>query len=131
MQKETEYGSIVAEITAALRQSLALAEAAAISRKRIVIDPGIGFGKSVAGNMEILRRLAEFRSMGCPILIGTSRKSFIGHLLGREKGERLFGTAATVAVALANGASIFRVHDVKEMRDVLDMAMALCRPTAP
>ncbi len=131
MQKDTEYGCIVAEISAMLRQSLALAEAAAIARERIVIDPGIGFGKSVAGNMEILRRLAEFKSMGCPILIGTSRKSFIGHLLGREKGERLFGTAATVAVALANGASAFRVHDVKEMRDVLDMTMALCRPAAP
>ncbi len=131
MQKDTEYASIISEISAALRQSLALAEAAAISRERIVIDPGIGFGKGVAGNLEILRRLGEFRALGCPILIGTSRKSFIGNVLGRETGERLFGTAATVAVALVNGASIFRVHDVKEMRDVLDMTMALCRPSAP
>ncbi len=131
MQKDTEYGSIISEIFAALRQSLALAESAAISRERIVIDPGIGFGKGVAGNLEILRRLGEFRALGCPILIGTSRKSFIGNVLGRETGERLFGTAATVAVALVNGASIFRVHDVKEMRDVLDMTMALCRPSAP
>jgi dihydropteroate synthase len=131
MQKETEYGSIVSEISAALRQSITIAEAAAVSRERIVIDPGIGFGKSVAGNLEILRRLAEFKTIGCPILIGTSRKSFIGHLLGREKGERLFGTAATMAMALVNGASIFRVHDVKEMRDVLDMTMALSRPATP
>ncbi len=131
MQKDTEYGSIISEIIAALRHSVALAESAAISRERIVIDPGIGFGKNVAGNMEIIRRLAEFRAIGCPILIGTSRKSFIGSILGRETGERLFGTAATVAVALVNGASIFRVHDVKEMRDVLDMTMALCRPATP
>ena len=128
MQKETEYGAIISEIAAALRQAVVRAEAAAIARERIVIDPGIGFGKSDAGNVEILRRLAEFRAIGCPILIGTSRKSFIGRLLGRETGERLFGTAATMAVALANGASIFRVHDVGEMRDVLDMTMALCRP---
>ena len=131
MQKETEYGAIISEIAAALRQAVVRAEAAAIARERIVIDPGIGFGKSDAGNVEILRRLAEFRAIGCPILIGTSRKSFIGRLLGRETGERLFGTAATMAVALANGASIFRVHDVREMRDVLDMTMALCRPAKP
>jgi dihydropteroate synthase len=128
MQKDTEYSSIISEIFGVLRQSLARAEAAAISRERIVVDPGIGFGKSVAGNLEILRRLEEFKSIGCPILVGTSRKSFIGQVLGRESGERVFGTAASMAIALANGASIFRVHDVKEMRDVLDMSMALCRP---
>jgi dihydropteroate synthase len=70
----------------------------------------------------------EFKAIGCPILVGTSRKSFIGDVLGREPKERIFGTAATMAIALANGASIFRVHDVKEMRDVLDMSLALCRP---
>ncbi len=131
MQKDTEYGSLISEIFAALRHCVALAEGASISRERIVIDPGIGFGKSDAGNLEILRRLAEFKAIGCPILIGTSRKSFIGNILHRETGERLFGTAATMAFALANGASIFRVHDVKEMRDVLDMTMALCRPATP
>ena len=131
MQKDTEYSSIISEISGVLRQSLASAEAVAISRERIVVDPGIGFGKSVAGNLEILRRLAEFRSIGCPILVGTSRKSFIGHVLGRDTGERIFGTAASMAIALANGASIFRVHDVKEMRDVLDMSMALCRQATP
>jgi dihydropteroate synthase len=131
MQKDTEYSSIIAEIYGVLRQSVARAEAAAISRERIVVDPGIGFGKSVAGNLEILRRLAEFRSIGCPVLVGTSRKSFIGDVLGRDTGERIFGTAASMAIALANGASIFRVHDVKEMRDVLGMSMALCRPATP
>jgi dihydropteroate synthase len=126
MQKETDYSSMISEIFEALRQSVSRAEAAAIARERVVIDPGIGFGKNAAGNMEILRRLAEFKATGCPILVGTSRKSFIGHILGRETGERVFGTAATMAIALANGASIFRVHDVKEMRDVLDMSFALC-----
>jgi dihydropteroate synthase len=131
MQKETDYSSMISEIFGVLRQSVARAESAAIARERIVIDPGIGFGKSVAGNMEILRRLAEFKAIGCPILVGTSRKSFIGHTLGRETGERVFGTAATMAIALANGASIFRAHDVKEMRDVLDMSFALCRAASP
>jgi len=132
MQKETEYGAIISDIIAVLQQSVAMAEAAAVSRERIVIDPGIGFGKNVAGNMEILRRLAEFKAIGCPILVGTSRKSFIGQILKRDTGERIFGTAATMAIALVNGASIFRVHDVKEMRDVLDMSLALCRPmTSP
>jgi dihydropteroate synthase len=131
MQKETDYSSMISEIFGVLRQSVARAESAAIARERIVIDPGIGFGKSVAGNMEILRRLAEFKAIGCPILVGTSRKSFIGHILGRETGERVFGTAATMAIALANGASIFRAHDVKEMRDVLDMSFALCRAASP
>lgn len=131
MQKETEYSSIISEVFAVLRQAVDKAQSAAVTRERLVIDPGIGFGKNVTGNLEIMRRLAEFKAIGCPILVGTSRKSFIGHILGRETGERLFGTAATMAIALANGASIFRVHDVREMRDVLDMSMALCRPAAP
>lgn len=130
MQKDTVYGSLIAEISAFLQRSLAMAESAGIAADRIVVDPGVGFGKSVEGNLEILRRLGEFSAFGCPILIGTSRKSFIGKVLGREVGERAFGTAATVAIALANGASIFRVHDVKEMRDVVDMAMALVSPAA-
>jgi dihydropteroate synthase len=128
MQKDTGYSSVISEIFSVLQRSVATAEAAAVDRDRIVIDPGIGFGKNLEGNLEILRHLAEFRSIGCPIMVGTSRKSFIGQFLGRETDERLFGTAATVAIALANGASVFRVHDVKEMRDVLDMAMALCGP---
>jgi dihydropteroate synthase len=131
MQTDTSYDSLISDIVAALREAIARAEAVAIARERMAIDPGIGFGKSVSGNLEILRRLAEFRSLGCPVLVGTSRKSFIGHILGRESaGSRMLGTAATVAIALANGASIFRVHDVKEMRDVADMAWALCRPAA-
>lgn len=130
MQANTDYGDIIAEITASLRGSLALAASAGIAADRIAVDPGIGFGKSVAGNLEIVRRLAEFAELGRPVLVGASRKSFIGKVLGREPDDRLYGTAAVVAVALVNGASIFRVHDVKEMRDVADMARALSRPGA-
>jgi len=127
MQKETGYHSLINEITQSLRASLARAETAGIAATRVVIDPGIGFGKSVDGNLEILARLREFAVLGRPILIGTSRKSFIGKVLDREGGDRLFGTAATVAVALLNGASIFRVHDVREMRDLVDMTQAIVK----
>jgi dihydropteroate synthase len=90
-----------------------------------VIDPGLGFGKSVEGNLELLRRLAELLPLGQPILVGPSRKSFVGAVLGKGEGERIFGTAAAVAVAIVNGASIVRVHDVAAMRDVALMARAL------
>jgi dihydropteroate synthase len=130
MQKNTAYASIVAEVSDSLGESLVLAHNAGIRKERIVVDPGIGFGKSVEGNLEILRRLSEFSALGFPIMVGTSRKSFIGAVLGRPVDERAFGTAATVAIALANGASIFRVHDVRGMRDTVDMAMALVKPAA-
>ena len=127
MQSNTAYDDLIAEITAFLQQSLSLASAAGIAAERIVVDPGIGFGKSVEGNLEIVRRLAEFADLGHPILLGPSRKSFIGKVLGRESDARLYGTAAAVAIAVANGATILRVHDVKEMRDVADMAKALSK----
>jgi dihydropteroate synthase len=130
MQKDTVYLSIMSELNEFLKRSLLLAEQAGIEADRIVIDPGIGFGKSAEGNCEIIGRLAELSSLGRPIMVGTSRKSFIGAVLGRPVGERTFGTAATVAIALANGASIFRVHDVREMRDTVDMATALIWPSA-
>ena len=92
---------------------------------RIAIDPGIGFAKSVQGNLELIRRLAEFLPLGHPILVGPSRKSFIGAVLGSADRDRTFGTAATVAVSILNGASIVRVHDVAAMRDVAVMTRAL------
>lgn len=125
MQKDTAYGSLISEIVATLERSLSLARDAGIADDRLVVDPGIGFGKSVEANLEILRRLHEFSVLEKPVIIGTSRKSFIGKVLDREVDERLFGTAATVAVALVNGASIFRVHDVRPMRDVADMTHAI------
>ena len=93
----------------------------------IIIDPGFGFGKTVAHNLEMLRRLAEFSALGRPILIGTSRKSTIGQVLSLPVEERLLGTAATCAVAIANGADIIRVHDVREMVQVARMTDAIVR----
>jgi dihydropteroate synthase len=126
MQQDTVYNDLMTEITMGLRASLALANEAGVSDSCIAIDPGIGFGKGAAGNLELLRRLAELSSFGLPILTGPSRKSFIGKVLGREQtDDRLFGTAATVALSISNGASILRVHDVRAMRDVADMAHAI------
>lgn len=125
MQLETTYRALVPEIIDVLEERIGHAESHGIPRERVVVDPGIGFGKSVEGNLEILRRLREFSVLGRPILIGTSRKSFIGTVLGRRVDERLFGTAATVALAVAGGASIVRVHDVGQMRDVALMAHAV------
>ncbi|MBE2888671.1 dihydropteroate synthase [Geobacter anodireducens] len=128
MQRDTAYDDLIAEVLGSLRYSMGRAQAAGIPNEQIVVDPGICFGKSVDGNLEILRRLAEFASLGRPILVGTSRKSFIGAVLDREVADRLFGTAATVAVAVANGASILRVHDVRAMRDVALMTRAILAP---
>jgi dihydropteroate synthase len=125
MQADTRYGDLIAEVKGYLSDSLALAEEAGIPACRIAIDPGIGFAKSVEGNLELIRRLSELLALGRPILVGPSRKSFIGAVLGKGGGERLFGTAAAVAVSIAHGASIVRVHDVAAMRDVALMARAL------
>lgn len=125
MQKDTAYTDLVSEVAGCLAEAVARAEASGIGRERIVVDPGIGFGKSVAGNLELLRRLGDLTGTGCPLLVGTSRKSFIGTRLGRDVDERLFGTAATVAVSIMNGARIVRVHDVRAMRDVVDMTWAI------
>jgi dihydropteroate synthase len=125
MQSDTRYQDLLGEVRAYLENSIAMAESAGIKRSRIAIDPGIGFAKSLQGNLELIRRLGEFLPMGFPVLVGASRKSFIGTVTGRGGGERLFGTAAVVAVSVVNGASIVRVHDVAAMRDVAVMARAL------
>lgn len=125
MHKDTRYDDLLGEITNGLKSSVRLAETAGVERSRLAIDPGIGFAKDAAANLEILRRLRELQCLGLPILSGTSRKSFIGTTLGRDTGDRSYGTAATVALAIANGAAILRVHDVREMRDVADMTHAI------
>jgi dihydropteroate synthase len=102
-----------------------------VPRERLILDPGFGFGWSVGHNLEILRRLPELRSLGRPLLVGTSRKSTIGAVLGAPVEERLFGTAASVAIAVANGADIVRVHDVKEMLQVCRFADAVVRGWLP
>jgi dihydropteroate synthase len=125
MQNSTDYSDIIDEISSFLTKSIKLAEKSGITSEQIVLDPGIGFGKSTLGNVEIIKRLHELKKFNRPLLIGSSRKSFIGHTLKRNPDERLFGTAATLAVSMVNGASIFRVHDVKAMRDIVDMTAAL------
>lgn len=127
MQQNTEYADLIAEVTQGLRESVNTALSAGIGRERIVIDPGIGFAKDCRGNLELLRRLREFNSLGLPLLIGTSRKSFIGTVTGRDINNRQFGTAATVALAISHGARILRVHDVRAMRDVAVMAHAITK----
>lgn len=126
MQRHAAYRDLPGEVIAELRSSLDAAARAGIAPERIVVDPGIGFAKDGKGNLELLRRLAEFNCLGRPILVGTSRKAFIGTVLGHTAPrERLHGTSATVAMAVMNGASIVRVHDVAEMRDVALMTHAL------
>jgi dihydropteroate synthase len=126
MQSDTRYDDLMTEVKEYLLESLALAKKAGIAPSRIVVDPGIGFGKSVQGNLELIRRLSELLPLGHPILVGPSRKSFIGSVLGASERDRIFGTAASVAVSILNGASIVRVHDVSAMRDVSVMTRALC-----
>ena len=128
MQRNSLYADLMAEVTDGLRASLERADEAGVSRDCIALDPGLGFGKDVDGNLELLRRLSELAVFGRPVLTGPSRKSFIGKTLNRpHTDDRLFGTAATVALSVANGASIVRVHDVRPMRDVVDMAHAVMR----
>jgi dihydropteroate synthase len=98
-----------------------------VQREKIIIDPGIGFGKTSDHSLEILHRLAEFKALGQPILTGTSRKSFIGKVLALPLTERLEGTAATVALSIANGADMVRVHDVRAMKRVVQMTDAIVR----
>jgi dihydropteroate synthase len=126
MQHNTIYTDLMSEIAGELQNSVSRALETGVARDRIAIDPGIGFGKDLSGNLEILRRLGELKSLGLPILIGTSRKSFIGTVLGQASAsERLYGTAATVAISVSNGASILRVHEVRAMREAADMAQAV------
>jgi dihydropteroate synthase len=119
---------IVAEIQSFLAERIEVAIAGGISRERLLIDPGFGFGKAVKENLDLLRRLGEFRALGRPIVIGTSRKGTIGKVLGGlPVTERLEGTAATVAVAITQGADIIRVHDVAVMVRVARMTDAIVR----
>lgn len=127
MQVDPHYDCVIAEIISFLKTRIQAAVDAGISPEKIIIDPGIGFGKTVEHNLEIIRRLRDFRTLGKPILIGTSRKSFIGKVLGLPADDRIEGTAATVAMAIANGADIVRVHDVKEMAKVVRMTDAIVR----
>ena len=123
----TGYGDLIADIATELQISIDLARRAGIPDSHIILDPGIGFGKTVAQNLELLDRMGELRSLGYSILAGTSRKSFIGYTLDLPPDQRVEGTAATVAIAIARGADIVRVHDVEAMARVARMADAIVR----
>lgn len=127
MQQAPEYNDVVNEVCAWLKKKIQSAEAQGIAPERIIIDPGIGFGKTTKHNLELLKRLSEFRALKKPLLIGTSRKSFIGNILGVPVTERVEGTAATVCWAIAHGADIVRVHDVKANVRAAQMTDALYR----
>ena len=127
MQRNPGYRDTVGEIVEWLDARIEHAVAHGIRRSRIIIDPGIGFGKRLSDNLLLIQSLASFRKLNRPILIGPSRKSFIGRVLDSEKDDRMEGTAAAVALGVANGASIVRVHDVREMSRVVRMTDAICR----
>ena len=126
MQREPRYGDVVAEVRAFLAARIEAALAAGVAEERIWVDPGIGFGKTAAHNFELLRRLAELRELGRPIVVGTSRKSFIAAGNdGSAAGERLGGTIASSVLAAVEGADVLRVHDVAELAQALSVATAV------
>lgn len=127
MLQHTSYTDLMTEITASLMVSVERAQAAGIASEAIALDPGIGFGKNVSGNLTLIQRLQEIAALGYPVLLGTSRKGFIGHVLKQpQTSQRLAGSLATIVLGLTHGARIFRVHDVAPSRQVLDMAWAVC-----
>ncbi|MGB3081571.1 MAG: dihydropteroate synthase [Candidatus Omnitrophota bacterium] len=125
MQEAPSYEDVVGEIIEHLSESIKIAQDAGIDPEKIIVDPGIGFGKKLEHNLAILKNLSQLKKLEKPILVGTSRKSFIGELTGKEAGGRIFGTAASVAAAVMNGASIIRVHDVDQMKDVMRVVDAI------
>ena len=129
-QRNRPYRDVIGDVRAGFRASLDIA-AAGIEPHRVLLDPGFGFGWEPAQNLEMLRRLGELQDLERPLLVGTSRKSTIGHVLDLPVEERLEGTAATVAIAIANGADVVRVHDVKEMVRVARMTDAIVRGWEP
>ena len=128
MQKMTDYQDVIEEISNFLSAQITKATAAGIKREKIIIDPGIGFAKNLEQNLEIFRRLTELKKLNCPILVGPSRKSFIGKILNQpDPKARVWGTAAACCAAIFNGADILRIHDVEQMRDVSMVADAISR----
>ena len=132
MQVDPRYDDVVSEVKAFLEERAAFAVSEGIAEERITLDPGIGFGKTVAHNLELVRRLDEIAALGFTVMIGTSRKAFLGKLAGRDDPhERVAATVATNVLALERGASVFRVHDVAPTRDALAVATATLRADGP
>lgn len=125
MQKNPQYKNLIQDIILSLKKSIKLAVDAGIRKDKIIVDPGIGFGKTTQHNLSILKNLEDFKVLGMPIMVGTSRKSFIGNVLGLPVDQRIYGTAASVTWSIANGANIIRVHDVGQMLQVAKMTDAI------
>ena len=129
MQNFTQYTDIILEISDFFSATFSMLENAGISRECVCIDPGIGFSKDAGQNLHLIKSLSAFSHFGRPILVGPSRKSFIGNVLNIDcPAERIWGTAAAVSVSLANGATLFRVHDVAQMKQVCEMTNAIINP---
>jgi len=131
MQQNIHYTNLIKNIKESLQNSVEKCLEIGIKSDKIILDPGIGFGKSVEDNLKIINRLGEFHTLKKPLLIGTSRKSFIGKTLNCHVKDRLLGTAATVSASILNGAHIVRVHDVKETKIIVDMTDAICFEQIP
>jgi dihydropteroate synthase len=132
MQQDPRYDDVVADVRAFLEERVAFALGEGVREERIMVDPGIGFGKTLEHNLELLRRLDEIVAIGLPVVVGTSRKSFLGRLTGREDPhERVAATLATTVLAFERGATVFRVHDVGPTRDALAVATATLRRDGP
>jgi dihydropteroate synthase len=125
MHERPAYGDVMGEVASELEEALGRGFSAGIREERMIVDPGIGFGKNAAHSLEVLRRLPELHRLGRPVLVGPSRKSFIGAVLKNEVGERVMGTAAAVAASVLGGAHIVRVHDVREMGQVVRVMDAI------
>jgi dihydropteroate synthase len=131
MQENPTYDDVVDDVKAFLAERLEFACSEGVFEERIWLDPGIGFGKTAEHNLELLRRLGELTELGPPLLVGTSRKSFIGRISGAAVHERLGGTIASCALAFANGAAMLRVHDVREVREGMQVAAAILAAARP
>jgi dihydropteroate synthase len=127
MQQTPFYEDVVKDVTSFFAERLQFAVDRGIARRRIILDPGIGFGKLLINNLDLLAQLHTFIKFDCPVLVGVSRKAFIGKIADRPVEDRLWGTAAAVALAVEHGAQIVRVHDVRAMRDVVKVAAAITR----
>jgi dihydropteroate synthase len=127
MQQAPHYDDVVGEISEFFEERIRFAVAHGIVRRQIILDPGIGFGKLLVHNLTLLARLRSFEQFECPLLVGVSQKAFLGHLVDRPVQERQWATAAAVAMAVDRGAGILRVHDVKTMKDVVQVAAAISR----
>jgi dihydropteroate synthase len=130
MQEDPEYDDVVDDVKAFLAERMRFAIGEGVAEERIWLDPGIGFGKTAEHNLELLRRLGELADLGRPLVVGTSRKSFIGKVTGAPVDQRLGGTIATCAIAFANGATMLRVHDVREVVEAMTVAEAILETDA-